>query len=65
MDWNRPTVSRSGRFQRCIVCRGYPLLGDGMYDYRVKHLMGRKVVTGPEFTQVNRAQVLPPATRDL
>jgi hypothetical protein len=47
------------------MCRGYPLLGDGMYDYRVKHLMGRKVVTGPEFTQVNRAQILPPATRDL
>jgi hypothetical protein len=47
------------------LCRGYPLLGDGMYAYRVKTLMGHKIVSGPEFTQTNRAQVLPPATRDL
>ena len=47
------------------VLRGHPLLGDGMYDYRVKTIMGRQVVTGPEFTQVNRSQVLPQATRDM
>jgi hypothetical protein len=65
MGWSRPTVARFGRCDSNVLCRGYPLLGDGMYDYRVKHLMGRKVVSGPEFTQVNRAQVLPPATREL
>jgi len=38
---------------------GCPLLGDQMYDYRAKTLMGHKVKVGLQHTAANRQQKLP------
>jgi len=38
---------------------GHPLLGDQMYDYRARTMMGQKVKLSTAHTNANRTQVLP------
>jgi len=44
---------------------GYPLLGDQMYDYRAKSMMGQRVKLSTAHTNAKRMQVLPTHLLDL
>ena len=43
----------------------FPLLGDPLYDYRTRTLMGHKVKLTTAYTESKRCQVLPPSMLDL
>lgn len=42
-----------------LADRGCPLLGDQLYDYRARTLLGHKVKVGVKHTQASRQQKLP------
>ena len=43
----------------------FPLLGDPLYDYRTRSLLGHKVKLTTAHTESRRCQVLPPSMLDL
>merc|ERR1711874_460368 len=60
----QPSSSKNHFVPVWLSDMGCPLLGDQMYDYRARTLMGHKVKVGIKNTQANRQQKLPSAVMD-
>jgi len=60
-----PSSTKNHLLRIYLATRCYPVLGDQLFDYRVKTVLGQKVLKGPELNIKNRTQLLTPATREL
>jgi len=60
-----PSSTRNHFMRVWLADSGYPVLGDQLYDYRLKTILGRKVKVSSEHSQSSRIQKLSPAIMKL
>jgi len=59
-----PSITKHHFTSVYLADLGHPLLGDQLYDYRCRGLMGHPVRQGPQQSQAQRSQVLPLPIRE-
>jgi len=60
-----PSSTRNHFMRVWLADSGHPVLGDQLYDYRLRTILGRKVKVSGEHSQSNRIQKLSPAIMNL
>merc|ERR1712226_389727 len=61
----QPSTTGNNFIQVYMVDAGFPVLGDPLYDYRARSMLGYQVKLTTSHTAAKRSQILPPVMLDL